>query len=231
MFAALEQTAYDTKLGQVRLKATWFQVLVHVASLAPLAHLVWAFYTNNLTINPIQEATFRTGKYALVMLILSLAATPINTVFRWRLPLTVRKQFGLYAFFYASLHFTIFLALDYGLRWDLILEAVFEKAYALVGFAAFLILLPLAITSTKSWQKRLKKNWKWLHRLVYGAGILVAIHYIWVVKAEYTQPAIYTSIIVLLLALRIPSVKQFVDGTRKRLAAARKPAGADQAGA
>ncbi len=143
-----------------RFRFTPLQFFVHIGSLAPMVILVWDFYNNNLTFNPIQEATLRTGKTALVLLVLSLACTPMNTLFGWRGVLRVRRPLGLYAFFYASVHFLIFVGLDYGFDPNLILEAIFEKRYALVGFLAGLILLGLAITSTKGWQRRLKRTGK-----------------------------------------------------------------------
>ena len=147
-------------------KFTKIQILVHVGSLVPLAWMIWDFLTDNLTANPIQDITFRTGKDALVLLVLSLACTPLNTVLGFREGLKVRRALGLYAFLYVCLHFLTFVGLDYGFDLELIREAIFEKRYALMGFATFLTLLPLAITSTRWWQKRLGQTWKWLHRWV-----------------------------------------------------------------
>jgi len=122
------------------------QILVHVGALFPLAWLLWDYLRDDLTANPIQAVTLRTGKAALILLILALAATPVNTVFGFRPAIKYRRTLGLYAFFYASLHFLIFIGLDYGFNLKLIYEAIFEKRYALVGFAAGLILFALAIT-------------------------------------------------------------------------------------
>ena len=172
--------------------------------------------------NPIQEVTLRTGRYALILLILSLACTPLNTLlgFRWVLPL--RKWLGLYAFMYASFHFLIFIGLDYGFDLELILEAIFEKRYALVGFTAFLILLPLAITSTKGWMKRLGKNWKRLHRWVYLASLLVIVHFVWLVKADIRRPLAYGAVVVLLLVLRTPWVRRKASKFRSWLGLTRR---------
>ncbi len=186
------------------------QTAAHIGALLPLAWLLWDFFTDNLSANPIQDITLRTGKTALVLLILSLTATPVNTVFKFRQAIRLRKPLGLYAFLYVSLHLLIFVALDYGLNLALIYEAIFEKRYALVGFSAFLILLPLAVTSTKGWQKRLKKNWKRLHKLVYLAAVLAIVHYVWLVKSNYGQPIIWGGVLAVLLALRIPAVRQAV---------------------
>ncbi|MDH5505607.1 MAG: sulfoxide reductase heme-binding subunit YedZ [Anaerolineae bacterium] len=187
---------------------TRLQWLANIGALLPFLIMVWDYSQNNLTINPIQEATSRTGKTALVLLVLSLACTPLNTLFGWRQVLKLRRTLGLYAFYYASMHFLIFIGLDYGLNWNLILEATFEKRYALVGFSALMTLLPLAITSSKGWQKRLKKNWKKLHKLSYVAGILVVVHFVWLVKSDYREPLVYGGIVAGLLLLRVPSIRK-----------------------
>ena len=192
-------------------KFTKFQILVHVGSLVPLALLIWDAITDNLTVNPIQDITFRTGKAALVLLVLSLACTPLNTVFGFREALKVRRALGLYAFLYVSLHFLIFIGLDYTFDLSLIREAIVEKRYALMGFAAFLTLLPLALTSTKGWQKRLGKTWRALHRWVYLAGILAVIHFVWLVKSDIREPLAYGAVVLLLLILRIPIIRRGVS--------------------
>lgn len=196
------------------LNLTKFQVLVHVGAWAPLALLIVDYFRNNLTVNPIQELTFRTGKTALVLLVLSLACTPLNTVFKFRPALKVRRALGLYAFMYASLHFLIFIGLDYQFDAGLLREAIFEKRFALVGFAAFLILLPMAITSTKGWMRRLGRKWKRLHKLVYLAGLLVVVHYVWLVKSDIREPLIYGGVVVVLLAARIPGVRRYLSNLR-----------------
>ena len=127
-----------------------------------------------------------------------------------------RRLLGLYAAFYATLHFSIFVGLDYFFDWELIKEAIFEKPYVLVGFGAFSILSVMAITSTKGWKRRLKKKWKPLHRLVYLAGILVTLHYIWLVKSDIREPLIYGAIIMIFFLLRIPGVKNVVTKFKNR---------------
>jgi sulfoxide reductase heme-binding subunit YedZ len=201
-----------------RPKFTILQILVHGGSLAPFAKLVWDALANNLTANPIQAAELRTGKLALIWLILSLACTPIHIVFGYKEALKLRRMLGLYAFFYVSLHFLIFVGLDYAFDWDLLKDAIFEKRYALVGFAAFLILLPLAITSFKWWMKKLGKNWKRLHKLVYLAGILAIIHYVWEVKTDIRVPLQYGALVLLLLILRLPVVRKNFTNLRLRAA-------------
>ncbi len=189
----------------------------HVGSLIPLALLIWHFYTNQLGADPIREITLRTGKTAIILLVLSLAMTPVNIITGWKQLLPLRKPLGLYAFLFVSLHLLTFVYLDYGLRWGLIQEAIFEKRFALVGFASFLILLPLALTSTKWAMRKLGKNWKRLHKWVYLAGVLAVVHYFWLVKNVYTQPIIFAVVLTLLLALRVPQVKQWAVRTRRAL--------------
>jgi sulfoxide reductase heme-binding subunit YedZ len=191
-----------------RPKFTKFQLLVHLGALLPLALLVWDIVQGNLSVNPIQDITFRTGKTALALLVLTLAATPANTIFGFRRAIKVRRALGLYAFLYASIHFLIFIGLDYGFDFRLLWLELVEKRYVLVGSAALLILLPLAITSTRGWQRRLGKTWKTLHKWVYLAGILVIVHYAWVQKADIRQPLLWGGIVALLLAARIPAVRR-----------------------
>lgn len=206
-------------------KIHWLQIVAHVGALIPLAVLIWAFTTDGLTINPIQDITFRTGKAALWLLVLSLAVTPLNVVTGYRPVLKIRRALGLYAFGYATLHFLIFVGLDYGFSWALLKGAIFEKRYALVGFAALLILLPLALTSTKASMARLGKRWKKLHQAVYVAGVLVAIHYVWVVKADIREPLAFSAAIGILLLIRIPGVrKRIVRWRTERWGGAKKPA-------
>lgn len=198
-----------------RFKFTKFQILVHAGSLVPLARIIWDYFTDNLTANPIQDITFRTGKAALVLLVLSVACTPLNTVFGFREALKVRRALGLYSFLYVCLHFVIFLVdnalVDYAIDLELLREAIFEKRFALMGLATFLTLLPLALTSTKGWQKRLGKTWRDLHRWVYLAVILAVVHFVWLVKSDIREPLAYGAVAVMLLVLRIPAVRRVVN--------------------
>jgi sulfoxide reductase heme-binding subunit YedZ len=194
---------------------TKFQAAVHIAAWLPLILLIFNWTTNNLTFNPIQALELRTGKYALILLILALACTPLNTVFGFRQAIKVRRALGLYAFMYASIHFLIFIGLDYQFDLNLLKEAIFEKRYALVGLAAGLILLALALTSTRGWMKRLGKTWTKLHKFVYLAGILVIVHYVWLVKSDIRVPLLYGALVLLLLILRIPTVRRSASRLRQ----------------
>jgi len=206
----------------------WLSLLAHLGALFPLAWLAWDYWQGNaaLWVNPFQEVTLRTGKAALVLLILSLACTPANIVFGWRQALSLRKVLGLYAFFYVCLHFLIFVVDNglFGNRIELgpILAATFEKRFAYAGFTAFLILLPLALTSTKGWMRRLGRNWKRLHRLVYLAGVLAIVHYSWLVKSDYRQPLLYGFILGLLLLVRLPRIRRPVSQYHLRFKKGRK---------
>lgn len=212
-------------------KSGWtpLQIITHIGALIPLVWLVWDFWQGNmaLLINPFQDITFRTGKAALILLLLSLAVTPLNTVFGWRQVIPLRKPLGLYAFMYGALHFLIFIV-DNGyvedtIYWSAIYEATFEKRFALVGFAALMILLPLAITSNQWSMRHLKKNWKRLHKLVYLAGILVIIHFVWLVKSDVREPLVYGAVLALLLALRLPPVRRWLSDWRNKRKSHRKP--------
>lgn len=192
------------------------RVAYHAVGLFPLAWLLFDFWFGLLGAEPIRAMILRTGKASIVMLTLSLACTPAGYLFRWRDATTVRRPLGLYAFMYVCLHFLIFIWLDYALIVPLIVEEIVARRYALVGFAAFLLLIPLAVTSTKGWQKRLGKRWKVLHKLVYLIAVLAVVHYIWLVKNAYTQPLIFAAAVGLLLLLRVPAVKQALLRARKR---------------
>ena len=193
-----------------RLKKDGFRFLVHAAALTPLLVMLWDYWQGNYLVDPIAEVTSRTGKTALILLVLSLACTPLNTLFGFKAAIKVRRALGLYGFMYVCLHFLVFVWLNYGLDWGLIVSAVLEQRFVLVGFAAGVLLAPLALTSTKGWMKRLGKNWKRLHRLIYLIAGLYITHYLWLVK-DYREPLIYAGIVVFLLIMRIPAVRKTVS--------------------
>ncbi len=197
------------------------RVAAHVWALAPLAILIYVIAADRLTANPIEDVTRRLGRDALLILTLSLAVTPLV----WMLERIasrrvggaaragrrlgsalrpLRRTFGLYAFFYASLHLFVFAVIDFGLDPALLVDAVLKKRYALVGLAAFLILTALAVTSTQGWRRRLGMAWKKLHRLVYVAAGLVVLHNLWAAKAVTTGRLAWAALIAGLLVARIP---------------------------
>ncbi len=190
---------------------TMLRIIVHIVALLPLVVLIWDFTQGNLTANPIREVQLRTGALAINLLMLSLACTPINILTGFRPVLSLRRPLGIYAFFYALLHFINFIGIDYSLNFTLIQEDIFEKRYALVGFASFILLLPLAITSIKRLRQRLGKNWQRLHWLVYLAATLAVVHYIWLIKTGIRLPLTYGGILVILLAIRLPLVRNFAN--------------------
>ena len=201
-----------------KLRKQWLRILVHVAALVPLAWMIWQYTQGLFLVDPVREITTLTGRTALVLLVLSLACTPMNTLFGFNQALRVRRPLGLYAFLYASLHFATFVWLDYGLDLELLWQAIFDQRYVLAGFAAGLLLLILAVTSTRRWQKRLGKNWKRLHRLAYLAGILAIIHYAWLVK-DILVPLQYGAILATLIVFRFPPVRKAASNARYRLRA------------
>ena len=146
-----------------KFKTSWLQIIIHIGALLPLAIIIWDFTQGRLTVNPVQEIQLRTGKYTLILLVLTLASTPVNIIFGIRQILRVRHQLGLYTFLYACLHLLNFVGVDYRFDFTFIWDDIGEKRFALVGFAAFLCLLILAITSTKGWKQRLSYNWGRLH--------------------------------------------------------------------
>jgi sulfoxide reductase heme-binding subunit YedZ len=195
------------------LRASWLRLLVHVGALLPLAWTIWQYWQGLFLVDPVREITTRTGKTALILLVLTLACTPLHTLFGVKQVLRVRRTLGLYTFLYASLHFATFVWLDYGFDFFLLWEAIFAQRYVVVGFAAGLILMALAITSTQGWQRRLGRNWKRLHRLIYLASVLVVVHFAWLVK-DLREPLRYGAVVALLLVLRIPRVRKALSRTR-----------------
>lgn len=204
----------------------WPLLVTHLAGWTPALNIAWAAWQGKLSINPIQDLTFGTGLPALIFLVATLAVTPVITLTGWNWLAPIRRWLGLYSFFYASTHFLIFAVVDYGLDLALIWEAIIEKKYVLVGAAALLIMIPLALTSTKGWQKRLGRDWKLLHRAVYAAGLLAVVHFIWLVKADIREPLLYGAAVVLLLLMRLPVVRQRVSEWRRSAQARVRGAGA-----
>ena len=171
--------------------------------------LVMDYLTSNLTANPIQTATQRTGDIAMILLVLMLAVTPILIFYQTNLLKGMRKRLGLYAFFYTSVHLFIFFVLDYGLDWKQLIQLILQKLYLIFGLIAFIILLAMAITSFQWWKKKLAKNWKRLHRLVYLAAILNILHYALAQKGDILSlrgnlilPVTYGIVTAVLLLLR-----------------------------
>ncbi len=197
-------------------------ILVHVGSLLPLAKLIFDFLTNNFSPNPIQDLEQQTGFAAITLLILSLAITPLRTLFNWRAPAKYRRVLGLYAFLYATLHVTVYFAIDYAFDFSLLFEATLEKRYTLIGTISYLLLIPLAITSYKWGMKKIGKNWKKLHKTVYLIAPMLILHFAWARKGDIfslqgdvLQPLIYGVLVILFLVVRIPVIRRKLISLRK----------------
>lgn len=205
---------------------TPLQIAMHLYAWSAIAHILFDFLTGDISANPIQELEQRTGRHAITLLALSLMCTPLNTLFKWSEPLKRRRALGLYTFMYAVIHVIIYLDLDYGLAWSLVAKEIAEKPRILVGMTAFLLFIPLAVTSFDIWKKRLGKNWKRLHRAVYFIAPLVVLHYVWskkgdilTLQGEIVKPLVYGLIFALFLVLRIPAVRKASASLRDRILA------------
>ena len=204
-------------------RLTRWQLLIHAAALMPLAWLLFDAAAGNFSVNPIQDIQQRTGKYALILLVASLWCTPVHILTGWARVLRWRRPLGLYAFGYAALHFLNFIWLDYAFNLRFLWADVAGKRFIFVGLAALLLLIPLAITSTSGWQKRLGKAWRKLHRWVYLAGGLVIAHYVWAVKADIREPLLWGAAIGIALLIRLPAVRAAIIRRRGQARANRSP--------
>lgn len=195
---------------------TPLQIIMHLYAWSALVRLIFDYFMGYLSVNPIQDLEQRTGRAAITLLVLSLMCTPLNTLFGWKELLKRRRALGLYAFMYATIHVLIYLDLDYGLAWSLIIQNIVEKPYIIFGVITFLLLIPLAVTSFDSWKVRLKKNWKRLHQTVYLIAPLAVLHFaiskkgdIFQLQGDIIRPLIYGLVVLILLILRIPRIRKF----------------------
>ena len=193
--------------------ASILHLAVHIGSAIPLLVGLWDFWQRNLGANPILEITHRTGKTAILLLILSLAVSPLRQLLKWNQINKLRRPLGLWAGFYALVHFSIYVVLDYGFQWKALLANSLTNFFILFGFTTGLILLVLSITSLTYFLKKMGKNWKKLHRFVYAAGILAALHFILAVKPGVLRPWPYALAMTLLLLYRLPPVQAWVKKT------------------
>ncbi len=177
--------------------------VVFLLALAPALLLGLDFATDDLGANPIEEITHRTGRWGLRFLLIALAVTPLRIVTGWSQLVLLRRMLGLFAFFYVLLHFSTYIVLDQFFYLAGIVEDVAKRPYITVGFTSFLLLIPLAITSTNGWVKRLGgKRWTKLHKLAYVAATGGILHYLWLVKADSRDPVVYGTILLVLLGIR-----------------------------
>ena len=195
----------------------WLLVLVHTGALLPLILLGWDMLQGDLGFNPVETVMQRTGNLGMIFLILSLSCTPINKIFKLPAVGRLRKPLGLYAALFAFLHFAAFAIWDYQLNLALIWNEIITKPFIIFGAIALLILLVLAATSFKSLQRKMGKTWVWLHRLVYLAGVLVVVHYLFSIKGDifsfqgdFALPIIALVVVSLLLMVRIQAFYQFL---------------------
>lgn len=196
---------------------TWFslKLAAHVLAVFPVSLLVYQALNNQLGADPIAALTHQTGDWALRFLLLSLAMTPLRLILKKSWPIRFRRMIGLYAFFYACLHFSVYLFLDLGSYWSQIGADIIKRPFITVGFTAWLLLVPLAITSNLWMMRKLKKNWLKLHKLVYLIGILGVVHYYWLVKSDVREPLLYAGILVLLFAIRMkPRLHSWLETKR-----------------
>lgn len=185
------------------MKPKHLKPFVFLACLLPLARLGWKAYNSALGANPIQVITWSTGTFTLVFLMITLAITPVRKLIRQYWLIQFRRMFGLFAFFYGCLHFTTYIWLDQFFDWHSMVKDVYKRPFITVGFTAFVLMIPLALTSTQRSIRWLGKRWVTLHRLIYFTAILGVIHYIWLVKADLRKPLIYAAILSVLLMYRM----------------------------
>jgi sulfoxide reductase heme-binding subunit YedZ len=179
------------------------KVLLFVGALVPLMLLVRGMLTGDLGVNPAETIQLQTGRWALRFLLITLAVTPVRRIFHWNVVIQYRRMLGLFAFFYASLHVASYVVLDQYFAFDAMIDDVFKRPFITAGFAAFVLMLPLALTSTKGWIRRLGRRWQLLHRLVYVSAICAVVHFVWKVKLVIGDPVLYAGILTLLLGFRI----------------------------
>jgi methionine sulfoxide reductase heme-binding subunit len=182
------------------------KALVAVASLTPL---IWLFIRAaglggaSLGANPVEQVLHTLGKTALNMLLITLAVTPARQLTGQNWLIRLRRMLGLFCFFYAVLHLLVYVTLDQGMDWEMLLVDLTRRPYITVGFLAIVLMLPLAITSTNRMQRRLGKNWLKLHRLIYPVAILAVVHYFWQTKLDVREPIIYAIVLGALLLYRV----------------------------
>ena len=177
--------------------------LVFAVSLLPLAWMVWLGWQDQLGANPVETLSHRTGDWSLRFLLLTLAVTPLRRLNGWNWLQRFRRMLGLFAFFYVCLHFGVYLVFDQFFDGRAIVADIAKRPYITVGFTGWLLLIPLAVTSTNGMIKRLGRNWQRLHRLVYLIGVLGVLHYLWLVKADITEPLVYAGVLTVLLGYRL----------------------------
>ena len=204
-----------TRRGRVALK-----VVAWAACLAPLGWVGYRAWGGDLTANPISFLTNTLGDWTLRILLASLSVTPLRILFRWSWPIALRRLLGLFAFFYATLHFSVWVVLDHFFAWRQMGADIVKRPYITVGMAALVLMIPLAATSTAAAIRRMGgARWQWLHRVVYVIGVCAVLHYLWLAKKANPSPYYYAVVLGLLLTIRVGDwVRRAVTRTRVRAA-------------
>ena len=181
----------------------YFKPSIFILSTIPFLIIIYKIFFNKLGPEPVKEITHFTGEWTLIFICLTLAMSPLKKLTNLNFWVKGRRMLGLFVFFYASLHLLTYVGIDYRFSWQPIIDDVLKKKYIFVGFAAWLLLIPLTLTSSQKMMLLLKQNWKKLHRLIYVIAILGSLHFIWLSKTIYFKPLIYFVIITILLFLRV----------------------------
>ncbi len=211
--------------------------LAFIICLIPVAQLAYGYYSDNLTANPIEYITRFTGSWSLIILLASLAVTPLRRLTGWNELIKLRRMIGLFAFFYAALHFSTYMVLDLDFDFAAIAKDIWKRPYITVGFSALVLMIPLAVTSTAGMIRRLGKRWQQVHYLVYPIAMLGVLHFYWLVKADIRRPVQYGSVLALLLGIRLafrltPIVKTWrAKGSTPLLPSSAAPRGRKEVGA
>ena len=181
----------------------YFKPIIFILSTIPFLFITYKIFFNKLGPEPVKEITHFTGEWTLIFICLTLSMSPLQKFTNLNYWIKIRRMLGLFVFFYASLHLLTYIGIDYRFSWQPIFDDVVKKKYIFVGFAAWILLIPLTITSSQKMMLLLKQNWKKLHRLIYVIAILGSLHFIWLSKTIYFKPLIYFVLITFLLILRI----------------------------
>ena len=189
----------------------YFKAFIFFLCLWPLGIIISNIYYNDLGPEPVKKIMNHFGEWTLIFICLTLSMSPLKRITNLSFWIKFRRMLGLFVFFYATIHLLTYVGLDYRFDWEPIINDVLKKKYIFIGFSAWLLLIPLAATSSQKMIRILKHNWKNLHRLVYVIAIFGSLHYIWLSKTIFFKPLIYTAIIVVLLALRIKIKKRDIN--------------------
>src|SRR5712664_1893037 len=171
------------------------KIFIFLSALVPLERLVWKFFHDGLGANPVEVITHSTGDWTMILILTTLSITPLRKLTRQYWLIGVRRMIGLFAFFYGCLHFTTYIWLDKSFDVHEMIKDVYKRPFITAGFTAFVLLIPLALTSTKGWIRRLGRRWQLLHRLVYFAALAGVIHYYWLVKSDVRLPLLYGALL------------------------------------